>query len=234
MKISQLSLLIIVLAALPTSLCYFGCGASPLATGNTATVFGGGSPSVTATATPTAVTTIGISMITEVSAAPLASAASAPSPVVPSLSATALPIVSSAGTADLLTMEKQVKTQVDSERAREGKPALQWNDALGELARKHSQDMKRRDFFDHVNPDGLDPFARLKRAGITFSTAAENIAQNQGFPDPGNQAVIGWMNSDGHRGNILDLSNAGYTQTGVGIARKDDGTYFFTQVFIKP
>jgi uncharacterized protein YkwD len=151
-----------------------------------------------------------------------------PTPPVPT------PSPSPTAPSDIVTMENQVKTLVDNERIANGKPALEWNESLRTVARKHSQDMIDRNFFSHINPDGLDPFQRMTAAGISFTAAAENIAQNQGFADPGSQAVIGWMNSQGHRDNILDVNNYGFSQTGVGIAKKADGTYFFTQLFIKP
>ncbi len=134
----------------------------------------------------------------------------------------------------IVAMENQVKTLVDNQRTQNGKPALQWNETLRSVARNHSQDMITRNFFSHVNPDGLDPGNRVTNAGVLYTAVAENIAQNQGFADPGQQAVDSWMNSEGHRNNILDVNNYGFTQTGVGIALKSDGTYYFTQVFITP
>jgi uncharacterized protein YkwD len=157
-----------------------------------------------------------------------------PTPPTPTPTPTPTPSPTSTVPQEILTMEEQVKTLVDNERTAQGKPALAWNQAVRDVARKHSQDMIDRNFFSHVNPSGLDPFQRLTAAAITYTAAAENIAQNQGYADPGAQAVIGWMNSTGHRNNILDVNNYGFSQTGVGIAKKADGTYFFTQVFIKP
>jgi len=149
---------------------------------------------------------------------------------------TVTPSPTATATADpsIVTMENQVKTLIDEQRALYGKPALQWNETLRTVARNHSQDMVNRNFFSHNNPDGLSPGDRVTNAGVTYSAVAENIAQNQGYSDPGQQAVTGWMNSEGHRNNILDANNYGYSQTGVGIALKSDGTYYFTQVFIKP
>jgi len=151
-----------------------------------------------------------------------------------SSTATPNPTATATGDPAIIAMENQVKTLVDNQRALYGKPALTWNETLRTVARNHSQDMITRNFFSHTNPDGLDPGDRVTKAGITYSAVAENIAQNMGYADPGQQAVDGWMNSEGHRNNILDASNYGFTQTGVGIAKKSDGTYYFTQVFIKP
>ena len=118
---------------------------------------------------------------------------------------------------------------VNAERTDQGIEALTPDDALHAVARAHSQDMIDRNFFDHTNPDGDDPFDRMTDAGITYTAAAENIQWND-FPDPVATAVDGWMNSPGHRTNIL---NATYTHTGMGVA-VDNGKYYFTQVFTRP
>jgi uncharacterized protein YkwD len=98
---------------------------------------------------------------------------------------------------------------------------------LAEVARAHSQDMCNRDYFDHDNPDGLDPFDRMREADIGFRTAGENIAA--GSPDP-DTTHEGWMNSSGHRRNILD---ARYGRVGVGRVACPDGRWrwLWTQVF---
>jgi uncharacterized protein YkwD len=82
--------------------------------------------------------------------------------------------------------------------------------------------MRDRNFFSHTNPDGLDPFARAARAGLT--ARAENIAYGQ----PDAAAVMdAWMNSPGHRANILDCS---LTRLGVGVAEGAGGPWW-TQLF---
>jgi uncharacterized protein YkwD len=91
-----------------------------------------------------------------------------------------------------------------------------------------------RSFFDHINPDGLTPANRVTNAGITFTAVAENIGYNLGFADPAQKMVDDWMASPGHRKNLLDEDNVGYTQTGIGVAQRADGAYFFTQLFLRP
>lgn len=100
-------------------------------------------------------------------------------------------------------------------------------------ARNHSRDMAERDFFDHDNPDGVDPFVRIDRTGYLFSVAAENIAA--GYPTAAS-VVQGWMDSPGHCANIMI---AEITETGVGYyfdySEEDPhGHHYWTQTFGKP
>lgn len=101
------------------------------------------------------------------------------------------------------------------------------------VARAHSRDMIERDFFSHTNPDGFGPGDRLDNAGIPWEYSGENIAWNQGFDDPPATAVEGWMDSPGHRANILDQNgDLAWTHTGMGVAISPDNAVYFTQVFI--
>ena len=65
---------------------------------------------------------------------------------------------------------------VNAKRLSVGCPKLKWDDRIAAVAQRHSQDMVTRNFFDHTNPDGEDPFERLKESNLPFSAAAENIA----------------------------------------------------------
>lgn len=131
----------------------------------------------------------------------------------------------------LAAMEVEAFNLVNQQRVNNGLAALTMNEAVRTVARNHSQDMVDRNFFSHTNPDGDSPFDRLAHAGITYSWAGENIAMNQGYSNPAETAVTGWMESTGHRENILRPQ---FTQTGMGIAESTDGAYYFTQVFINP
>ncbi|MHC4959584.1 MAG: CAP domain-containing protein [Planctomycetota bacterium] len=141
-------------------------------------------------------------------------------------SADALP-----ASAEELAMESSVHDLVNAERMANSVAPLVHDDVLRLVARAHSQDMVARDFFDHVNPDGYDPFDRMRGASVVFLTAGENIAWNHGFSDPDVVVVDAWMNSSGHRANIL---NGNFTHGGLGVARRGDGAWFFTQVFALP
>ncbi|MHC4662171.1 MAG: CAP domain-containing protein [Planctomycetota bacterium] len=120
------------------------------------------------------------------------------------------------------TDEMEVLDLCNVERAKVGVAALSWCDGLWALAKAHSNDMCERDFFDHVNPEGESPSdrARYGHAGrFTFDSVTpdpyswgvgENIAW--GYDSPAS-VMNGWMNSPGHRANILDSS---YSHLGVG------------------
>ena len=112
-------------------------------------------------------------------------------------------------------LESEVLRLTNIERRKNGCGNLTADPYLTVSAGRHAEDMVARHFFDHVNPDGLDPFERMAAAGFHGSAMAENIAM--GYDSP--KAVVdGWMNSDGHRRNIL---NCGYNRLGVGY---DPGT----------
>lgn len=131
----------------------------------------------------------------------------------------------------ILDMEMDTHVAINAERAAKSLGALTMDEGLRTVARAHSQDMIDRSFFDHTNPDGDNVGGRLTEAGITYAMAGENIAWNMGYADPVATAVEGWMNSPGHRANIL---RAEFTHTGIGIAVTADHTYYFTQVFTGP
>lgn len=102
---------------------------------------------------------------------------------------------------------------------------------LTDVARGHSADMAFRKFFDHLTPEGNGPGFRLRAQSIPFQSVSENIALERGNKDLAASVVEGWMNSPGHRANILQPD---VVATGVGIAQAADGTIYFTQVFLLP
>ena len=125
---------------------------------------------------------------------------------------------------DVAAWEQEVFNLVNQIREENGLPPFVYNGTLAETARAHSQDMVDRNFFNHNNPDGQSPFDRMKANGIRYSMAAENIAA--GYPSP--EAVVeGWMNSEGHRANIL----GGCKELGVGLALGGSYGYYWTQCF---
>ena len=127
--------------------------------------------------------------------------------------------------------ERRAFDLVNAERARRGLQPLAWDGGLVRLARYHSQNMAREGFLDHVDRDGLDLKGRAAVVGLHgWKTLGENIAYNQGYSDPTAFAVERWMVSQKHRENAM---NGEYTHAAVGIARASDGTYYFTQVFMK-
>lgn len=120
---------------------------------------------------------------------------------------------------------QRVLELTNEERAKQGLSALVWNDELAAIAQAHCDDMVERNFFDHNNPDGDSPFDRMKAAGISYKVAAENIAAGQASPE---DAIDSWMNSEGHRKNIL---NPDLKELGVGMARGGQYGIYWTQNF---
>lgn len=101
---------------------------------------------------------------------------------------------------------------------------------LSDLARKKSQDMADNNYFSHTSPTYGSPFEMMEQFDFTFQLAGENIAAGQRSPE---QVVEGWMNSKGHRENIL---KEGFTHIGVGYVEDAGlpyGTYW-TQLFMTP
>ncbi|MGK5683132.1 CAP domain-containing protein [Actinoplanes sp. URMC 104] len=122
-------------------------------------------------------------------------------------------------------IETQVVTLTNAERIKNGCGALRIDSRLVAAARAHSTDMVTNTFFDHTGSDGSTFVVREARAGYTTGASAENIAW--GYRTP--QAVVtGWMNSAGHRANILNCSSVA---VGVGVAYAADGSLYWTQNF---
>ena len=121
-------------------------------------------------------------------------------------------------------IEKQVVELTNKERAKYGLPALEIDKPLMAAAREKSQDMQVNNYFSHTSPTYGSPFDRLKALGISYKSAGENIAKGQ---TSAAQVVEAWMNSEGHRANIL---NKDFTHIGVGYVK--DGN-IWTQQFIK-
>lgn len=120
--------------------------------------------------------------------------------------------------------EKEVIRLVNEERAKNGLSSLTYNWELSRVARIKSQDMHDNRYFSHTSPTYGTPFQMLKSFGIRYRSAGENIARGQRTPK---MVVEAWMNSAGHRSNIL---NASFTEIGVGYVA--DGNYW-TQMFIR-
>ena len=123
---------------------------------------------------------------------------------------------------ELAEYAAQIAEAVNSERAAHGLPPVKLSPELSDAANIRAKEIE--DSFSHTRPDGSSCFSAMTDLGITYSSAAENIAYGQKSP----QSVMNaWMNSSGHRANILD-PNMEYI--GVGVAY-ENGTYYWTQFF---
>jgi uncharacterized protein YkwD len=152
-------------------------------------------------------------------------------------------------------LERRVHELINKARLEHNVPALAYDERLAKIARGHSRDMVVRNFFSHVNPDGLDPTARGKLAGFTCRKPVSSRSFREGLGENlyqdnlysriritgtertydwntseqiGANSLRGWMNSPAHRHNILEKA---YSQTGIGIAIGDDDKVFITQLF---
>lgn len=119
--------------------------------------------------------------------------------------------------------EAEVIRLINEIRVENGLKALTTNWELSRVARYKSQDMVDNRYFSHTSPTYGSPYQMIRNFGLSFRTAGENIAYGYSTP----QAVVNaWMNSSGHRANIL---NASYTQIGVGYVAKGN---YWTQMFM--
>ena len=125
--------------------------------------------------------------------------------------------------ASVSAYEQEVVTLVNAERAKYGLSALTLDKTLCGYARVKSQDMHDQGYFSHTSPRYGSPFDMMRSFGVSYQYAGENIAT--GYSSPAG-VVNAWMNSEGHRANIL---SANYTSIGVGYVA--DGGYW-TQWFI--
>lgn len=128
---------------------------------------------------------------------------------------------------DVKSQENEVIRLVNVERAKYGLPALKANWQLSRVARYKSQDMVDKGYFSHTSPTYGSPFKMMESFGIRFSAAGENIAMGMRTPA---EVMNAWMNSPGHRNNILNNS---FNEIGVGLAKDSKGRQYWTQMFIK-
>jgi len=143
--------------------------------------------------------------------------ASKPAATTPSTS------TSTQATSTVSAFEKQVVELTNKERAKNGLAPLTLDTELSKVARVKSQDMSTNNYFDHTSPTYGSPFDMMKQFGISYKAAGENIAKGQATPE---EVVEAWMNSEGHRANILSSK---FTHIGVGYVAKGN---YWTQQFI--
>lgn len=154
---------------------------------------------------------------------------------------------------DVAVLEKQIHVLINNERRIRGLTQLAWNDSLNGIARRHSKDMSKRNYFDHFSPEGHDFSYRYQQGGYSCAVregniihaGAENIALNhlydsittvngRMFHEWNAQEKIayttveGWMKSPGHRKNILTPA---FKSEGIGVVIGPEGKVYITQNF---
>lgn len=123
-------------------------------------------------------------------------------------------------------LELKVNQQVNQYRKSRNLPPLTLDNRITQQARLHSQRMASKSVsFSH---DGFEQRVNAIARQIPLSSAAENLAYNQGYSDPVTVAVQGWIKSPGHHKNMIGNFNL----TGIGVAKNAQGEYYFTQIFV--
>ncbi|MCW5958751.1 MAG: CAP domain-containing protein [Pyrinomonadaceae bacterium] len=126
--------------------------------------------------------------------------------------------------------ERKIFNLVNEERTKLKKGTLDWDTRLAALARSYSAKMANENFFGHRDSKGKSLLDRINDFKISnWSGIGENLYSCEGYDDPTQPAVNGWMNSSGHRSNMLKSS---WKYTGIGVARSSTGKIYVTQVFM--
>ena len=123
-------------------------------------------------------------------------------------------------------MERRIHQQINNHRESIGLSPLQLNSAITEQARLHSRAMATGE--RQPGHDGFDERMAAIEEEIQRGDAAENVGVNWGMDDPAATAVRLWLESPQHRANI----EGGFQLTGIGVAKNDEGRYYFTQIFV--
>ncbi len=131
---------------------------------------------------------------------------------------------SNSSSSNVSAIEAEVAKLVNEERAKNGLKPLELSSEISKVARIKSQDMADKNYFNHTSPTYGTPFDMMKKFGISYSAAGENIAKGQ---TTAQSVMNSWMNSPGHRANIL---SANFGKIGVGYVIKN-GTTYWTQMF---
>lgn len=117
---------------------------------------------------------------------------------------------------------------VNAERKKQGLNELVLSNTLNGIATEKAKDMRDKNYFSHTSPTYGTPFQMLQQFGVTYSSAGENIAAGQ---TTAQQVMTDWLNSTGHRANILSKN---YTELGVGYVKGGKNGTYWVQLFIKP
>jgi uncharacterized protein YkwD len=130
-------------------------------------------------------------------------------------------------------VEAAILDLINAERARHGLGKLAEQYQLNAAADVHTVDMACKNFFSHTGSDGSSPFDRIKTQSYVYYYAGENLFAGNGVYNDAGQAVSAWMNSDGHRQNILKPE---FTEAGVSYVFNPDSAYggYFAIVFARP
>jgi uncharacterized protein YkwD len=129
------------------------------------------------------------------------------------------------------SLEHKAFELINQKRRENGLQPLVWNDQLEAVAKAHSDSMAEYRFFSHKGLDNKYVSDRADKSRVgDWRSIGENIAVNRGYSDPVGFAVELWLDSPGHRRNLLDPN---WKESAIGVAVAEDGSFYFTQVFLK-
>ena len=126
-------------------------------------------------------------------------------------------------------LEMQCFNEVNRIRVARGLVPLAFNESLLRVARDYSRRMAEENFFSHNDPDGHTVRERVTEANIRWRVLGENLSYSNGYVNPVAVSMSGWMNSPPHRRNLLDQA---WRQTAIGAWIGDNGTVYFTEIFL--
>jgi len=140
------------------------------------------------------------------------------------------PMVPGRALRDIESLEEQCLGEVNRVRKANNLVPLEFSGELLEVARDYSRRMAEENFFSHNDPEGRTVRERVGHANIRWRMVGENLAYSNGYINPVAASMSGWMESPGHRRNILDPD---WRQTAIGAWISANGTVYFTEIFIK-
>ena len=140
------------------------------------------------------------------------------------------PRISSPRNLEIESLEQQCLEEVNRLRRRNGLQRLNFYEELLPIAREYSRRMAEQKFFSHDDPEGRSVKERVEEAAIKWRMVGENLAYSNGYVNPVAASIHGWMNSPGHRANILAPD---FNLTAIGVWIREDGTVYFTEIFLK-
>ena len=133
-------------------------------------------------------------------------------------------------TTNAYDLERRAFELINERREKCRLSPLKWSDDVARIARLHSENMAKYNFFSHAGVDGLLVNDRADLFGVNkWQAIGENIAYNQGYENPVEFAVERWMQSPKHRDNLL---SSRWKESGIGVAVAENGAYYFTEVFL--
>jgi len=131
---------------------------------------------------------------------------------------------------EIEALEQQCLDEINQVRRRSGVTKLMFFEELLPVAREYSRRMAEQHFFSHNDPEGRTVRERVDEADIRWRMIGENLAFSSGYVNPVAASLHGWMESPGHRRNILEPD---FNLTAIGVWITGDGTVYFTEIFLR-